>query len=110
MKLIAKVLLNAFLLWVVAYVVPGISISNFFASIVAFLILSIVNATIKPVLSLLTLPVNFLTLGILGLLINVLLFMLVADLVPGFEISNFFSAFIGLVFYSLLQTVTNILE
>lgn len=110
MKLVIKLLLSTVALWAMAYITPGVEINNFAVALVAVLVISAINLFIKPILSILTLPVNFLTLGLLGVVINILLFMLVASLVEGFTITNFLSGAIGLLVYSLLQTVLNILE
>ncbi len=87
----------------VGWVVPGIMISSFATALVASIVIAIVNVVIKPVLVFLTLPINILTLGLFILVINALLFMFVAYLVPGVEIDGFWSAFLGAIILSILS-------
>ena len=92
MEIIITWLVATLIILVVAYILPGITISGFFSALFTALILGVVNAFIKPVLLLLTLPVNILTLGLFTLVINALLVMLVAAIVPGFQVKNFWWA------------------
>ena len=87
----------------VGWIVPGITISNFVTALIAAAVISLVNIFIKPVLVFLTLPINILTLGIFILVINALLFMFVAYLVPGVEVNGFWSAFLGALLLSILS-------
>jgi putative membrane protein len=81
-----------------AYLLPGVSLSGFFAALVTALILGLVNAVIRPVLLVLTLPLTVLTLGLFALVINALLVMLTSAIVPGFYVRNFWWALLfGLV-------------
>lgn len=86
-----------------AWVIPGISISSFTTALIAAVVIALVNLVIKPILVFLTLPINVLTLGIFILVINALLFMFVAYLVPGVEIDGFWSAFLGAILLSILS-------
>ena len=86
-----------------AWVIPGIRISSFPSAILAAVAIACINAFIKPVLMFLTLPINILTLGISILFINALLFLFVAYLVPGVQIENFLSAFLGAIILSVLS-------
>lgn len=87
----------------VGWVVPGITISNFVTALIAAAVVALVNVFIKPILVFLTLPINILTLGIFILVINALLFMFVAYLVPGVEVNGFWSAFLGALILSILS-------
>ena len=87
----------------VGWIVPGITISNFVTALIAAAVVALVNIFIKPVLVFLTLPINILTLGIFILVINALLFMFVAYLVPGVEVNGFWSAFLGALLLSILS-------
>ncbi|HIS35919.1 TPA: phage holin family protein [Candidatus Scatousia excrementigallinarum] len=87
----------------VGWIVPGITISNFVTALIAAAVIALVNIFIKPVLVFLTLPINILTLGIFILVINALLFMFVAYLVPGVEVNGFWSAFLGALLLSILS-------
>lgn len=102
--------LNALSLIVVAYYIPGISVSSFYIALIVALILGLVNTVIKPILVILTLPINILTLGLFTFVINALLFWFVSSFIEGFEVSGFLSAFAGAFALSLLSWVINSLK
>ena len=77
---------------ITAYLLPGVAVEGFFAALVTALILGLINAIIRPILILLTLPLTILTLGLFTLVINALLIMLAAAIVPGFEVNGFWWA------------------
>lgn len=103
MVLILKWLALALLIMFVGWIIPGITISSFVTALIASAVIALVNLVIKPILVFLTLPINILTLGLFILVINALLFMFVAYLVPGVEIDGFWSAFWGAVILSILS-------
>lgn len=103
MVILLKWLALALSIMFVGWVVPGITVANFSTALIASVVLALVNLVIKPVLVLLTLPINILTLGIFILIINALLFMFVAYLVPGVEVNSFWSAFLGALLLSILS-------
>ena len=86
----------------VGWVVPGITISNFVTALIAAVVIALINVFIKPALIFLTLPINILTLGLFILVINALLFMFVAYLVPGVQVNGFMSAFLGALLLSII--------
>ena len=88
-----------------AYILPGVTVSSFFAAFVAALVLGIINAFIKPVLIILTLPLNVLTLGLFTFIINALLIMLTGIIVPGFEVASFWWALLFGLILSLVNFV-----
>lgn len=77
------------------YIVPGIRVSNFYAALIAALVLALVNLLIRPLILLLTLPFNVLTLGLFTLVINALLFWFTSTMVKGFVVDGFWPAFWG---------------
>ena len=91
----------------IAWVVPGISVDGFWNSLVVAIIIAIINVFIKPVLVLVTLPINILTLGLFTLVINAFLFNFAGFITPGFEVDNFLSAFIGALLLSILSIGLN---
>lgn len=95
-------LLYAGALLAVAWLVPGIHIDSFGAALVAALLLGLVNAVLRPLLVLLTLPVTLLTLGLFILVINGLLFWFVGSILAGFRVDDFASGFIGAIAYSII--------
>lgn len=103
MKLILRWIINAGVLLLLANYLPGISVSGWYAALIAALVLGLVNAVIKPLLVLLTLPVNVLTLGLFTFIINALLFWLVASWVKGFYVAGFWPAFWGALILSVVS-------
>ena len=74
---------------VAAYLLPGVRVDDFFAALVAAVVIGLINTFLRPVFILLTLPINILTLGLFTLVINALLIMLASSLAPGFQVANF---------------------
>lgn len=103
MSLLIHWLLRALAVIITAYLLPGVRISGFLAALVTAVILAFVNTFIRPLLLLLTLPVNILTLGLFTFVINALLILLVAAVVPGFQVRGFFSALL----FSLVLAIVN---
>ena len=102
-RMLVNLLLSAVLLYVIAWVFPGITINGFGTAIIAAFVLGLVNAFIKPVLNLLALPLTIITLGLFSLVINALMLILVSSLVSGFHIHGFFTAFFASILLSLLN-------
>jgi putative membrane protein len=102
MRLILVWLINTAALIAVAYLMPWISVESFGTALIAALVLGLVNAVIRPILVLLTLPVTILTLGLFIFVINGLLFWGVAELLEGFEVSGFWAGFFGAIVFSLI--------
>ena len=100
--------MNLLALMVAASLIDGIRIKTIGMGILAAGILGVVNAVIRPVVLLLTLPINILTLGLFTLVINALMLKIVADLVPGFTIETFRAAFWGALVISLVSWLLNI--
>jgi putative membrane protein len=105
--LLIRWLVNAAALMLVAYLYPGVSVASFGAALVAALVLGLVNAIVRPILVILTLPVTLLTLGLFIFVINALLFWFVAEVVQGFHVAGFGSALLGSILYSVITLVTS---
>ncbi len=86
MRVLLSILLNALAIYVAAYLLDGIALSGTAATLIAGLVLGIVNTIVKPVLILLTLPITIVTLGLFLFVVNAICLALTAALVPGFEI------------------------
>ncbi|MDQ3076652.1 MAG: phage holin family protein, partial [bacterium] len=89
---------------------PGVIVSSFWVAIVVAIVLGIINLTIRPLLLLLTLPINIITLGLFTFIINALMFGLAAFVVPGFSVSGFMAALLGSLILTVIKIVTNRLE
>ena len=103
MRILLVWLINALALIAVAYLMPSINVSSFTSALVAALVLGLVNAIIRPLLVLLTLPVTVITLGLFILVINALLFWLVGTLLDGFRVHGFWGAFVGSILFSIVS-------
>jgi len=107
LTLLARWLVNAAALLLVAYLYPGVHVEGFAAALIAALVLGLVNALIRPILVILTLPVTILTLGLFLFVINALLFWLVAEVVRGFTVTGFGAALLGSILYSVITLITS---
>jgi putative membrane protein len=90
-------------LWVASYVFNGIKFSDKSSLLISALMLGFVNAVLRPILLILTFPLTILTLGLFALVLNALMIMLVANLVKGFKLSGFWTAFIVGIFIALFS-------
>ncbi|MCW5636823.1 MAG: phage holin family protein [Rubrivivax sp.] len=105
MKLIARWLLLAAALLLVAHVYSGVTVASFGSALLAALVIGLFNTLVRPLLVLLTLPVTLLTLGLFLFVINALMFWAAASLLQGFNVAGFTAALIGSLLYSLCGVV-----
>lgn len=101
MSLLINLVVSTIAVIIAAYVIPGVQVDTLFAAFVVAIMLGIMNAIIKPILVILTLPITIVTLGLFLFVINALLVLFVADLVPGFHVAGFWSA----LFFSLVASL-----
>jgi putative membrane protein len=102
-RFIVRLCITAATLLGVAYVVPGIEITGVLPAFIAAFLLGFINAIIRPILILLTLPVTILTLGLFIFVINATLFLWTAHFVDGFHVDSLFHALIGSILVSLVS-------
>lgn len=107
MFLLLRWIVSALSVMAAAYIVPGVSVSNFWSAMIAALVIGLVNALVRPILLLLTLPINILTLGLFTLVINALMFWLASSVVKGFDVVDFKAAFLGALVYWLISWIAN---
>jgi putative membrane protein len=107
MMLILRWIVNAAMLLLVAYLYPGVEVDGLGAALISALVLGLVNALVRPLLVVLTLPVTILTLGLFIFVINAALFWFVAEIVRGFRVTGFGAALVGSILYSLLTLVSS---
>ncbi|MCL6750870.1 phage holin family protein [Nostoc sp. CCCryo 231-06] len=100
-------LATALSLLIVDLVVPGVNIANFPAAMIAALVIGLINGSVKPVLSALSLPLNFLSFGAFSLVVNGLCFWLAAVLVPGFAVKGIIGFLLGPVILTFANTFIN---
>lgn len=105
MKIFLHWILSALAIAIAAYILPGITVSGVVAAFVLAVVIAAINTFIRPVLIMLTLPLSIVTLGLFALVINTLLIMLAAALVPGVGVSGFFSALLFGIVLALVSAV-----
>lgn len=97
-------LATALSLLIVDLIVPGVDIANFPSALIAALVIGLINSSIKPIISTLSLPLNLLTLGAFSLVVNGICFWLAAVLVPGFRVSGIIAFLVGPIVLSLANS------
>ncbi len=107
MTIIAKWFISALALLAAAYLIPGISVSSFYIALIVALFLGIVNAVIRPILVILTLPINIVTLGLFIFVINGFLFWFLSTFIAGFEVVGFGVAILGALVVSVFSYLGN---
>lgn len=109
MKFIIQLIISTLAVLITSYLLPGVEVqdSNFFTALIVAAVLSFLNAVVKPIMIILTIPITFVTLGLFLLVINAFIIMLAAKLVDGFHVNGFWWA---LLFSLILSMVTSILE
>jgi putative membrane protein len=107
MGFIVKILITAVAVYLAAYLLPGVVITDVTTTIIVALVLALLNTFIKPILVILTLPITLLTLGLFLLVINILIIKWAANLVSGFEVDSWWSA---LLFSLIVSVVSSILS
>lgn len=110
MKTILRWFLRALAVVITAYLLPGIVVKSFFVALVVAVVLGFFNTILKPILVILTLPINILTLGLFTLVINAGLILLASNLVAGFQVDGFWWALIFSLILSLVNAVLNVFE
>ena len=109
MRFLLRLLLNGVAVFLAANLIPGISVAGPGTALIAGIILGFVNAIVRPVLFLLTLPFTILTLGLFIFVLNAICLALAAWLVPGFTVSGFGAALVGAIVISLVSWLLNAL-
>ena len=103
-----KWLVNIIALFVVIHTIAGVSAANSNVVIVAALVIGLLNAFLRPILILLTLPLTIFSLGLFTLIINAFMFYLASKFVAGFTVTGFWSAFAAALLFSLLSFILNL--
>ena len=109
MRLIFRWFLNAGALLLIANYLPGMELGGLYSALITVIVLGLVNALIRPIIFILSLPVDILTLGLFTFVINALLFWFVSSIVKGFEVEGFWVAFLASILFSLLSFAISLL-
>jgi len=107
--LIAKWLIVALSFLLAAYLVPGIVVESFYTALILAFVWGVINLTVKPILTILTLPVSILTLGLFSFVINALLLWFLGTVIKGFEVDGFIAAFLGALVIAIAVWAGNVL-
>ena len=105
MGFLLRVLINAASLWVAASLIPGIALEGLGGTLLAAVVLGVINAIVRPVLIFLTLPITLLTLGLFIFVLNAFCLWLTSRLVPGIEVHVFAAAFLGALVISAVSWI-----
>ena len=107
MDLLIRLVINGFVVFIVAYILPGVHVDNFMSALIVAILLGAVNMFIKPIIVALTLPITIITLGLFLFVINAVLILIVDYFVPGFSVNNFLSALLFSLIVSFLGSFLN---
>ena len=107
MGFLLRVLVNAFAIYLIAHIVPGIEVDSILTALGAGLVLGLVNAIVRPILVVLTLPVTLVTLGLFLFVLNGLCLWLTSQVVRGFEVHGFWAAVFGALIVGVVSWILN---
>lgn len=105
MKTILRILLTAVAVWIIAHILPGVSVESEMSAIWVAIALGLLRITVKPILILFTLPATIFTLGLFLFVINALMILLAGNFVDGFTVNGFWPALLFSILLSFLQSV-----
>lgn len=105
MSTLLNIILSTIAVFVTGYILPGVKVSSFWVAIVVAIVLGILNSFIRPVLLLLTLPINILTLGLFTFVIMGFMVWLASLIIPGFEVSNFWWCMLFAVVLAIINSI-----
>ncbi|MEI8361174.1 MAG: phage holin family protein [bacterium] len=109
MIILIKWFFSALAIILAGYVVSGVKVASFWSALILVLVLGFLNSLIKPLLLVLTLPINILTLGLFTLVINALMILLASSVVKGFEVGGFWNALLFGLVLSVVQAVLSVI-
>lgn len=104
--MLVRFLATVFALLLITHFVPGFAVGDIYTAFIVAVVLGVVSITLKPILLLITLPINLLTLGLFSFVVNALLLWLIANFVPGFTIAGFMPALLGALILSAVHWVS----
>lgn len=107
MSILLRWVINALTILILPYVIPGFGVNSFYTALIVALVLGILNALVRPILVILTLPINIVTLGLFVLVINAFLIWFVSTFIKGFYISGFWPAFVAGLILTLVSWISN---
>ena len=106
-SIIINLIISSLVIFGIANVLPGVHVVDFQTAIIVAMVLGLLNALLKPVLLILTLPITIVTLGLFSFVLNAILILLVSNLISGFTVDGFLWALIFGVILSLVNTIVH---
>ncbi len=103
MQILISWFISALAILVTAHLLPGVLLAGIIPALAVAVVLGILNAVVKPLLVILTLPINILTLGLFTLVINAIIILLASAVVPGFKVDGFWTAFFFAIILSIIM-------
>ena len=110
MKFLAQLIVSALAVIITSFILPGVHMESAVTGIIVAAVLAVLNAVVKPLLVILTIPITLVTLGLFLLVINAGIIMLAGKIVPGFSVNGFWTAFLFSIILSLVTSVFNALS
>ena len=107
MGLIINLLVSGLAVFITAQFLPGVSVDSFITALLTAVVLGLINMFIKPIINILTLPINLLTLGLFSFVVNALMILLASHFVTGFHVNGFIAALLFSIVLSLVNSVLN---
>ena len=108
MQFLIKWAINTIALGIAVLIVKGITVSGVFSLAIASLVIGFLNASLKPIMLVLTLPLNILTMGMFTLVINTIMILIASQVVRGFDVSSFWAAFTASILMSIVSFLLNV--
>lgn len=109
MNLLIGWLISGLSIFISAKLIPGVHVRDLSTALIVAIVLGVINTFIKPILTLLTLPITIVTLGLFSLIVNALLILLVSRLVDGFQVSGLMAAILFGLVLSVVNSILNII-
>ncbi len=107
MGLLITWIVSGLSIFIAAYIIPGVEVADLTSALIVAVVLGIINTFLKPVLTILTLPITIITLGLFSLILNALLIMLASRLVAGFTVSGLLPAILFSIVLSIVNSILN---
>jgi putative membrane protein len=105
MKFLIKILITGLAVFISAHILPGVSVNGMVSAIIVAAVLALLNASVKPLLIVLTIPITIFTLGFFLLVINALMIMIAGKIVPGFKVEGFWYALLFSIVLSVINAI-----
>ena len=109
MKFLAQLVVSALAVIITSFILPGVHMESAVTGVLVAIVLSVLNSILKPVLVILTIPITIFTLGLFLLIINAAMILLASEIVPGFSVNGFWTAFFFSIILSLVTSIFNML-